>query len=439
MKIVSVETFPIQAPPAAGPAYWGARTWGKTDHKEAKNEVSSPQYSPQSRRQNATLEEGNVYPSLYPPLARRLYAYSQTIDTLLVKVRTEDGVVGWGEAKAPVAPRVAAAIVEDLLVPVVVGSRLDEISVTWERMYAAMRVRGHDTGFLLEAISGVDIALWDAWGRTLDQPLWALLGGQFREAIPVYASGIPAASNISGKEGLEAVRQQAHELKGHGYRAIKVAVGVDPAGDVASVRAVREVLGDDGDVYVDAAGTYDLYQALALGKRFEELGVGWFEMPIPPENVEGYTRLASALEIPLALDSIATRHRALTFLRAGALHVVQPDVCRAGGITEAARISALADAFGVQATPHVSIGSAVHFAASLQLGLATPNLAIMEHWTGDNPLGTTIAPNLDLPEAGYRRAVGGAGLGIEVDESAVSRASEVDPSQTVKPCREESL
>lgn len=399
MKITSVETFPIQAQPAAGSAYWGARTWGDASESQvSKNDVES---------------------SLYPPPARRRFAYSGTIDTLLVRVQTEDGVAGWGEAKAPVAPRVVAAIVEDLLTPIVLGSRLDEISVIWERMYAAMRVRGHDTGFFLEAISGVDIALWDAWGRMLDQPLWSLLGGRFRDAVPVYASGIPAAPSAGGEEGIEVVRRQAHELKERGYRAIKVAVGVDPAGDLASVRAVREVLGDDCDVYADAAGAYDVYQALALGRELEDLGVGWFEMPIPPEDVEGYARLASSLEIPLALDSIATRHRALKFLRAGALHVLQPDVCRASGITEVVRISTLADAFGAQATPHVSIGSAVHFAASLQLALATPNLAVMEHWTGDNPLGKPVAPDLDQPEAGYRRPGGGPGLGIDVDESAV--------------------
>lgn len=412
MRVTSVETFPVQAPPAAGSVYWGARTWGDTSKSQVSRSVASS--------------------SLYPPPARRRFAYSGTIDTLLVRVQTEDGVVGWGEAKAPVAPRVAAAIVEDLLAPIAVGSRLDEISVTWERMYAAMRVRGHDTGFFVEAISGVDIALWDAWGHVLGQPIWALLGGRFREAVPVYASGIPAASSASGEEGIEAVRRQAHELRQRGYQAIKVAIGVEPAGDVASVRAVREELGDDCDVYADAAGAYDVYQALALGKELEELGVGWLEMPIPPENIGGYAQLARALDIPLALDSIATRHRALQFLRVEALHVLQPDVCRAGGITETMRIAALADAFGAQTTPHVSIGSAVHFAASLHLALAIPNFAVLEHWIGENPLGTPIAPDLDQPDGGYRRSGGGAGLGISVDESAVrmlaaGRLAQIDP------------
>ena len=104
------------------------------------------------------------------------------------------------------------------------------------------------------------------------------------------------------------------------------------------------------------------------------------------------------LEIPLALDSLATRHRALEFLRVGALHVLQPDVCRAGGITETMRIAALADAFGAQATPHVSIGSPVHIAASVQCAAAMPNFAVMEYWVGVNPL-NDIATGTPVPVA----------------------------------------
>src|SRR5690606_25185564 len=228
VKIVSVSAFPLRVPPAE--TYWGARTWGEGT--------------------GADLDA-------YPPVARRRYAYSRTIDTVLVRVETDDGVVGWGECKAPVAPSVAAACVNELLRPIVLGSSLDAIAVTWERMYAAMRVRGHDSGFWLEAIAGVDIALWDAWGRTLGQPVYALLGGAFREAAPVYASGVPAAGTREGAEGLRRVEAEARRLRDAGWTAIKVAVGVDPEGDAASVAVVRDVLGPGGRVFADAAGAYD--------------------------------------------------------------------------------------------------------------------------------------------------------------------------------------
>jgi D-arabinonate dehydratase/D-galactarolactone cycloisomerase len=391
VKVTDLEVFAVRAPLPDGQTYWGARTWSS---------------------------DRGMRISGYPVEARRRYIYSPTIDTVIVKVVTEDGVVGWGESKAPVGAGITAALVRELLAPLVIGSRVDEIAVTWERMYAAMRVRGHDSGFWIEALSGVDIALWDAWGRTLGQPVSSLLGGAFRTDVAVYASGIPAAP---GAEGRESVRAQAEELRERGFSAIKVAVGVDPETDIESLRIVRDVLGSDGRVFADAAGQYDLAQATDLANRMEDLRVGFFEMPIAPENVDGYRRLAERTRIPLALDSLTGRFRALEFLRSGGLHILQPDVCRAGGITEVMRIAALADAFGAIATPHVSIGSAVHFAASLQCASAMPNFDVMEHWIGNNPLAASIAPDLDSPAAGIRSLGGGPGLGITVDEAAVRR------------------
>lgn len=422
MRVDRIETFVLRAAPAA--TYWGARTWGATETGRPPGPgvpVTPAARTTAARADAAPATAADGFPTVYPPSARRRYAYSETLDTLLVRIETSDGAVGWGEAKAPVAPEVADAAIREVLAPLVVGSRLDEIAVTWDRGYTAMRVRGHDSGFWLEALAGIDIALWDAWARTLDQPLSSLLGGRFRDAVPVYASGVPASSASQGEAGQERVRAEAQGLHDRGFRAVKVAIGVDPAGDLASVRTVREVFPSPCAVYADAAGVYDVRQALALGRALEKLGIGFYEMPIPPEDIDGYALLARSLDVPLALDSLATRFRALQFLRAGALHVLQPDVCRAGGITETMRIAHLADAFGAQATPHVSIGSAVHLAASLQCALAIPNLVGMEHWVGENPLGVALAPDLDLPEGSLRRPGGGAGLGITVDEAAVRR------------------
>jgi D-galactarolactone cycloisomerase len=280
-------------------------------------------------------------------------------------------------------------------------------------MYAAMRVRGHDSGFWLEALSGVDIALWDAWGRTLGQPVHALLGGAFRPAVPVYASGIPSAPDTG------AVRARAQALKDAGWSAAKVAIGLDLNADIASVAAVRDVFSDPGDrVYADAAGQYDVHQALRLGRALAQYQIGFFEMPVAPERIDDYRQLAARLDTPIALDSLASTHRGLDFLRAGGLHVLQPDVCRAGGITGTMRIAALADAFGAQATPHVSIGSAVHFAASLACAAAMPNLEVMEHWIGANPL-AVVATDLDTPQRGLRNVDHRPGLGIMIDEASV--------------------
>lgn len=394
MKIVRIDVFALRAQPPGGQTYWGARAW-----------------SAESGRQLAA----------YPPVSRRRYVYSSTIDAALVRVETAGGAVGWGEAKAPVGVDVTCRLLTELLCPLVLGTHLDEIAVTWDRMYAGMRVRGHDAGFWLEALSGLDIALWDAWGRTVGQPLYALLGGAYRRQVPVYASGIPAAAVGSGRAGQDAIREEAIRLQERGFTAVKVAIGVDPASDVESVATVRETVGPQAGVYVDAAGQYDVRQALRVGRELERLGVGFFEMPVGPEQIDAYAMLASRLDLPLGLDSLPNRFRALEFLRRDALHVLQPDVCRAGGVTELMRIATLADAFGAQATPHVSIGSAVHIAASLHCAAAIPNCEVMEYWIGENPLGAPLAPDLGEPSEGHHDVPAGHGLGISVDDAAVDR------------------
>jgi D-arabinonate dehydratase/D-galactarolactone cycloisomerase len=160
-------------------------------------------------------------------------------------------------------------------------------------------------------------------------------------------------------------------------------------------------------------------QALRIGRALEELDFGFFEMPIPPEDKEGYARIAAHLSIPIALDSLMTRFETLDFLRREGLQLVQPDVCRAGGITECRRIAELADSFGVAFAPHVSIGSMISFAASAHLGAAMPNTMTCEYWIGKNPLGNRVlATPLELKN-GTLRAPDGPGLGIEVIADAI--------------------
>jgi len=396
MKITKVEAFALQAKPIDRQAYWGSRTWGQEAQTRAA-EISSE----------------------YPTPLRRRFIYSQTIDTCLVRITTDDGLVGYGEAKAPVAPQVTKAIIDSLLSEIILGSDACDITVLWERMYAGMRVRGHQAGFYLEAISGVDIALWDLAGKATGRPIYQLLGGQFRNPVRVYASGIPALSISADEEAFAALGQEAAGIRDLGYTGVKMALGRGIAGDLKSVRTVREILGQDFIIYADAAGVYDRAQALRLGKELEALGVGWFEMPIFPEDVDGYVELAKNLTIPIALDSLMSRYEAGEFLRRGGLDVVQPDVCRAGGITECRRIAELADAFGAAFAPHVSIGSAIHFAASAHLATAMPNTITSEYWIGDNPLGNALIEEPLRLENSYMHTPQNPGLGIDINERAL--------------------
>jgi D-arabinonate dehydratase/D-galactarolactone cycloisomerase len=166
---------------------------------------------------------------------------------------------------------------------------------------------------------------------------------------------------------------------------------------------------------------YTLSEAIELGKALEKLNVGWLEAPMPPEEIEGYARLSRALDLPIASDLVYSRWQVRNMLLAGGVDVVQPDVCRAGGLTECKRIAELADAFHKAATPHVSIGSAVHFAASVHLAAALPNQSVMEFWYGANPIGDAILRKPFRVENGYFWVPEGPGLGIEIEEDALRK------------------
>ena len=396
MKISKVEASAIQKQPIDAKPYWGSRAWGAQE-RTRQHEISSE----------------------YPTPYRRRYCYSQTIDTVIVKITTDDGLVGFGESKAPVAPQVTKTIIDELLAGIILGEDPRNHLVLWERMYAGMRVRGHRAGFYLEAISGVDIGLWDLAGKIANQPIYQLLGGSFRNPVRVYASGLPALPDDAPAEAFQELAVEAEEIRTRGFTSLKMALGRGLKGDVRSVRTVRDRLGPDFIIYADAAGVYDRAQALHLGRELEELSAGWLEMPIFPEDIEGYVELAKALDLPIALDSLTSRFEARELIRLGGIDVVQPDVCRAGGITECRRIAELADDFGLAFAPHVSIGSAIHFAATAHIASAMPNTVTSEYWIGNNPIGDCILEAPLRPDGGYLETPSGQGLGITVREDVL--------------------
>jgi D-galactarolactone cycloisomerase len=397
-RIARVETLVLTLPPVGG-TYWGKASWASD---------TKPRHLPLSAE--------------YPPAARRRYIYSDTIDCCVVRIETASGAVGWGEAKAPVGADATARIIDGLIAPIVLGCDPLEIRVLWERMFGAMRVRGHSNGFWLEAISGVDIALWDLAGKLLGQPIYKLLGGAFRDRLRVYASGLPSLYDGSDEAALEQLAERARAIAANGCTGVKMAIGKGIEPDRRAVETVRAAIPDTMDVFVDAAGVYEPQQAIRLGRYLEELNVGWFEMPIPTDNLPGYVQVATSLDIPIALDALANRGQARDYIAGGGLDVIQPDVCRAGGITESLKMGEVADLYGAACAPHVSIGSAIHFAATAQLALALPNLLIAEHWIGDNPMGDAIlkAP-MPQPEDGHLTVAPGPGLGIQIDEGAIRR------------------
>jgi D-arabinonate dehydratase/D-galactarolactone cycloisomerase len=404
MKIATVEAIPIQASLSAGDVYWGNQTWGHNKPAAA----SAPGLPPGDDR------------SGFPPFWRSRPAYSQSIDTTMVKITTDSGLVGWGEAKAPVAPAVTAGIINDFMAGLLIGEDPTDPCLQWDRLYGAMRIRGHSNGFWMQAISGIDIALWDITGKALDVPLYKLLGGGFRQRVKVYASGIPGVRAGAPPEAWESLRERARDIRSRGFLGTKVAIGLGVEADIRTLEIVRDEFGPDFTIFSDAAGMYSLHEALRLGRHLERLNIAWLEAPVPPEDLASAAALVRSLSLPIANDQIFNRWQTRDMLLAGSIDVVQPDVCRSGGITECRRIAQLADAFGKASTPHVSIGSAVQFAASVHLAASAPNQTWMEFWYGANPLGDAILTQGSLqPEAGFLQVPQGPGLGIDIDETAL--------------------
>lgn len=297
----------------------------------------------------------------------------------LVRVTADDGTYGIGECMTRLAPRAIAAIVEEIA-PVVVGRDPWDVEVIWELMYGVMMNRGHNRGFFMEAVSGIDVAIWDLKGKAAGRPVCQLLGGCHRKRLNVYASSLRFRP-------LEVVAEETRRLIDSGFKAIKVKIGRgrDKAReDMEFIRAVRKIAGDGVTLMADANCGYDFNAAMEVGKCLQDEGYAWFEEPLTPDDLVGYTKLADRLDIPVAGgEALFSKYDFNLWLREGGLDIVQPNVGRAGGFTECRRIAALAQAYHIPYAPHTGSSSQVCIAASVQMAAALPNFLIFEHMVSD--------------------------------------------------------
>jgi L-alanine-DL-glutamate epimerase-like enolase superfamily enzyme len=338
---------------------------------------------------------------------------------MLVKVTTEDGLVGWGEGHAPSAPRMHQRVITDLFAPTLTGQDARNVEALWEKLFSLERVRGYFTGAHMEALAAVDLALWDLLGKAVGQPVWQLLGGRFRDRVPQYLG-------IGGNA--ESLVARAREAMDQGFRMVKMGFRKGPGtSDLALVAAVADAVRARGQVAVDSLGAFKLHEAVKVGREFDRMGgaVGWFEDALLAEDVSGFRILAESIDTPVVQgEALSNRFQFRdVFLSKGA-DIVNPDVCRAGGITECRRIAALADAYGVLWTPHVSTGTALYAAASAHLMAATPNGLIMEGGQKlSGPLGNTLLKEPIVTEKGHIVVPDRPGFGVEFDEAALARVT----------------
>ncbi|MGE8215768.1 MAG: mandelate racemase/muconate lactonizing enzyme family protein [Stenotrophomonas maltophilia] len=282
-----------------------------------------------------------------------------TVDrSVLVRITTADGAVGWGETYGICAPRATCEIINDLLAPELIGRDPQDVETIWDDLYGLMRVRGCGSGFHTDALAALDIALWDLRARAAGQPLWALLGPRRNAHIAGYVSGLPA-SHIEEKVAM------ARAFAAQGHDAFKVHAVVSHEGIVEEMAALRAALGAQVHLMVDLHWKFDHAQALALAQQLQPSGLTFIEAPLKPEDVTGLIALGGDSPIPVAAgEEWPTEHVARLRLEGGTLAYVQPEMGHTG-ITQFLRIARLAAAHGVRVAPHATIGGGIFMAASL--------------------------------------------------------------------------
>jgi L-alanine-DL-glutamate epimerase-like enolase superfamily enzyme len=337
------------------------------------------------------------------------------VRALIVRVTTDDGLVGIGESLVRSAARATKHVVEDQLAPVVIGrDPLDAAGLWWE-MFQAMGLRGHTKGHFIEAISGVDVAVWDIIGKALGLPVYKALHGLGRKRIPAYGSSvfIDEVPQMVGK---------AKEFLAKGYRAIKVKLGMGVKQDVEVVRAIRSEIGDDIKLMVDINSLYDVSTAVKLGRELEPFNIEWMEEPVPPYDLNGYCLVKQGQPLPLAGgEGEFTLYGFRDLLATEALAWVQPDIGRAGGLTEGMRIAALVQAHNLNLAPHTGMSSALNIIVGMHFAAAAPGFRTFEFMELDHPLMDIFDSPIPRPVNGEIEMPDRPGLGIELDMSKIER------------------
>jgi D-galactarolactone cycloisomerase len=305
----------------------------------------------------------------------------------------------------------------------------------WHDLYSFSRDFGQK-GTYIEAISGLDIALWDLVGQYEREPVYRLLGGRFRESIVAYATGCYYRGErvFDAEATLPALASEAQSYIDAGFQAVKMKVGLlSVADDLRRVEAVRAAIGPRTPLLVDANHAYNSFSAMRMAKGLADLGVGWFEEPVVPEDRDGYRRLRQACLLPIAGgEAEFTRYGFRDLIAGGCVDIVQPDICASGGFSEWIKICALADAFGLAVIPHVW-GSGIALAAALHALCALPpsphtanplpfqNEPVIEFDRNPNPLRDLLLTEPIVLKEGRVQVPEGFGLGVHVNEQELNR------------------
>jgi len=340
----------------------------------------------------------------------------------IVKVTSDTGHVGWGEGYGP-ASIIKAGI--EHLTPFVVGQDPLQTETIWSTMYR----RSLDfarSGVLVSAMSAIDVALWDLKGKILEQPVYLLLGGKKRDTITPYATGMYFTE---GGKLSQVLSVEAKQYADFGYRAMKMKVGLGIEEDIENVKTIRDAIGPDIHLMMDANHAYNLREAVQLAKAVEPYNIYWFEEPISPEYYDQYAELRTKTTIPIAGGECEyLRFGFQKLLSSKSVDIVQPDICASGGLTEAKRIAVLASVYGVEIVPHtwgtgIAIATAAHFIANMDTmpGRLKSPTCFMEYDRTENSLREELTSTDMVFCNGEMKITDAPGLGFELDEEALHK------------------
>lgn len=332
--------------------------------------------------------------------------YPSTDMSVLVKVTTENGIVGWGETYGLAAPQAVTAIIRDLLAPTLKGRDPRDVAVIWQDMYDLMRVRGFFGGFFVDSIAGIDIALWDAAAKIAGQPLAKYLGGVRHQKIPAYVSGLPKGT-LAERVDL------AKEWVAKGFKAIKFAAAVSHEGVAREMAALREAVGPNIHLMVDMHWKFTAHEAVSLIDRMAPHNLYFAEAPCAPEDIDGLAHVAANARVPIAAgEEWRTVYEVRPRMEKRACSIIQPEMGHTG-VTQFQAICHLAEAFHVKVMPHASIGIGIFQAASLHASANLPNMPYHEYQHSIFDKNLRCVTGDMACEAGFYHLPSGPGLGVE--------------------------
>ncbi|MCM2328364.1 MAG: mandelate racemase/muconate lactonizing enzyme family protein [Lysobacter sp.] len=343
-------------------------------------------------------------------------------DTIIVRVDTDEGATGYGEAHPGRSPGAVASLIGKTLDPLLAGMDPCNVVGVWGRVNR-MQLSSHGLGAgAALAISGIDMALWDIRGKVANMPLYRLLGGS-RKRMPAYAGGISL-----GFQPPESLVEEAREYVAAGYRAVKLRLGDNARDDILRVQAVREGLGPDVEILTDANTNYRISDARRVIPALAEARVGWLEEPFSSLDFGSY-RAAAAISplVPIAAgENHYTRWDFARLLEDKAVTIFQPDLSKTGGITEGLRIAAMASAFGIPVHPHSS-ATGINHAATIHFLASIDNGGYYEACVSKlNPLRDMFGRTFQVGTDGCVEPLDRPGIGLDIDEKIFAEFPAID-------------